>query len=207
MKKKNLILFIVLALLMSLGLAGCKKKTDETAKVPVPEITDSHEVSEESDIPVLRETITGLVADGTSMHILQLETADGKLYLFATEGVEVVAGDEGLLIGEEVKVTYTGTLKEDTTNTATKIVMLAYLDVDETLDAKHLEGYIIDITGNTIIVDMTDGHEFTFIVNENRLAGENALKVSDAIRVYYTGEYTPDSSRHEIQIVDIEVIK
>ncbi len=52
--------------------------------------------------------ITGKVIDA-AMHTLTLETAEGT-YLFSLQGATVDAGEQGLLIGDSVQVTYIGDL-------------------------------------------------------------------------------------------------
>lgn len=208
MKKRNLLSLLLLVLVVSLSISGCAKKDDPVVEpTPTIEVTPTPEKPiEKPEHPIFGDIVTGLIADGTSMNMLQLETPDGKLHTFSIVDAQIYAGDVGLLIGEEVEVRYVGDLKEDETNIAVMVTLVAYLDE---VDAKHIDGYIVDINydENIIDVDLTTGDKFYFIVNAHRLEGENALKVEDPIRIYYTGEYTEHTGHNKLVIVEIQIIE
>lgn len=180
MKKKIVVLLGVLFLV----LVGCSTKSDEGS---------------------VEHTVTGIVADGTSMNILQIETEEGKLLTFATTDAEIDAGSEGILIGATVEVTYLGTLEEGTTATATKVVVTKNADTSTGEDdLVELTAIIVGKTDTTITVEMTDGITFTFVTEDVPVEGADELLIGDEVMIYYVGVL---NSRQEIQSVEISKIE
>lgn len=177
MKKRIVILMTLLLLVF----AGCSSKKD----------------------PVV-QTVSGIVSDAT-MNTLQIETAEGNLYNFSIQDVEIVAGENGLLIGAEVEVSYYGELEASVMNEAVKIVVTKDPEPESgSDDIVELVGMISAKDDDTISVELDDGLVFRFVTTDVAIEGAEELLIGAEVKVYYSGLL---NSRQEIQDVEIQKIE
>ncbi len=65
-----------------------------------------------SEVTVLG-TLYGTVSDATMNTISVTASTDGQVYIFPTEDADVVVGEDGILVGDEIEVAYKGRLSTD----------------------------------------------------------------------------------------------
>lgn len=122
MKKKMLVLFMSSAMII---LSACGTK-DQTSKVQPREVTEDEMTAadtEETDLTAedtaadvaadttaagTEATVTGLITDA-AMNSFTIQAEDGSYYLFAKEDDTTVDCADGLILGEVIDVTYSGT--------------------------------------------------------------------------------------------------
>lgn len=201
------VLVICLALVMILALAACGS-TPSSSAAPA------------------EGSVKGTVADAT-MNTLTLQAPNGQEYIFGTEGAEI-SSPEGLLVGDEVTVHYTGTLDESKTQqdvTVTEIFVDSEADPNppaasspapssqpaapppaaSTGDVKSFEGVIDKYDGDTMIVADATGVDYLFPLDGADLhVGSEGFKEGDNVIVYYYGELVESPNLQNVQVGEVK---
>lgn len=178
MKKKLMTLFVLLSLLM----VGCSSNKEKEG------------------------TIEGVVVDAT-MNTVLIER-EGKEYSFMTEDAEVVAGERGLLIGDTVKVYYTGELNEEETAQTVKVTKLEVTKEGEVVESSKIEGIVVDATMNTIVIETAEGKQYYFATEGASIdAGTNGIIIGDTVEITFKGQLDDSQESQTVEVESIKVIK
>lgn len=104
---RNWLPLLLAAILLGICAAGALVilARDGIPAAPAPPEPSESGINE--TLPV--QTLQGTLTDAT-MNTLTVQAVDGSSYTFGTEGVELATGEDGLLIGEAVTITYRGDL-------------------------------------------------------------------------------------------------
>ena len=162
-------------------------------------------------------SIKGTVADAT-MNTVTIQVPNGSEYTFPTEGVEV-SGSDGLLLGDEITIQYTGTFDEG--NQVQQVTVTA-INVDTegpnhttgqpaaaapTGDVKSLEGVIDEYDGgDTMLVADATGVDFLFpLAGADLHVGEEGFKVGDNVIVYYYGELVDNPDLQNVTVGEVKL--
>lgn len=102
---RNWLPLLLAAILLGICAAGALVilARDGIPAAPAPPEPSESGINE--TLPV--QTLQGTLTDAT-MNTLTVQAVDGSSYTFGTEGVELATGEDGLLIGEAVTITYRG---------------------------------------------------------------------------------------------------
>ena len=188
------ILALLLAGAVILGVSACNKKDDQPAAP--------------GEMEAAEKLVQGSVTDAT-MNTLVIDAGGDKIVTFSTEDADKTAAD-GIMIGDEVSVYYTGTLKTGA-NDVNKAIRIEKEEapVDEEDDAEGtaisataslaegedmVEGIIDDASMNTLTMITTDGVTVSFSTMEADKTGADGLTIGTAVRVYYEGELATDGN-------------
>ncbi len=168
---------------------------DEADVKEAAEIDIYYSVAEENAAgdPVM----TGIVEDATMNTLVVQDEADGLNYYFSTAIAQMVAGESGLTVGDEVMVTYIGDLgDEEYPGLAVKVVTSEMYDSDEA-KVNTLTGVVCAIGENGVDLETEDGNIFNFV---DRGADFSMASEGDTLTVIYEGSL----SEHEIPAVGLE---
>ena len=168
---------------------------DEADIKEAAEIDIYYSVAEENAAgdPVM----TGIVEDATMNTLVVQDEADGLNYYFSTAIAQMVAGESGLTVGDEVMVTYIGDLgDEEYPGLAVKVVTSEMYDSDEA-KVNTLTGVVCAIGENGVDLETEDGNIFNFV---DRGADFSMASEGDTLTVIYEGSL----SEHEIPAVGLE---
>lgn len=188
----------------------------------VQPVTVSRVVVTSDGQPVI---LAGTVDDAT-MNSLTLKTADNKLYVFPIDGVPV-AGADGLLAGDSVEVSYTGTLTEDSANVQEVTVNSITVTSEPASSAAqsqapvvpaqppapapnpnppegYVAGSVVDATMNTTAIQSVYGTEYLFDTADITAENADGIIVGDDIAVYYAGTLNDSLGGGSVQPVTVE---
>lgn len=132
-KKWQRVLYVVLSVLgviavgVIITLSGCGEKdmssySSETVESSKPAESTVSVVS----TPLEEGTLSGVITDAGANN-LSIEV-DGVVYTFGTEGVEVTAGDAGVLVGGTAAVVYRGRLNAENAAQKVEVVSISVSD-------------------------------------------------------------------------------
>lgn len=219
MTKKTMI-FLMSAVVM-FSLFGCGKKDEENPSAS--EIgteqnasTDessaaSGESSAAAEDPASSEagtTVTGTVTDAATSSVT-IKTQDGAELAFMTDGAEISMKD-GLLIGDVVSLTYTGTIAETDTSAAVVVRMTDGADNSQNPARipppveSNISGVIVAAGMSAITIRTEDGKEMSFLTSQCEKDVKDGLQEGAHILITYTGTIkdTDTSGARAVKIVD-----
>lgn len=135
----------------------------------------------------------GEVMDGT-MNGVAVVTADGEERRFNTENAKTVSlGEDGIAVGDYVKITY---IENGETDTA-----LCVEEIDKA-DVNFVAGTVEDMSMNTLWVKTEDGASRTFVTTYAEISGgTDGIVVGDTVTVTYAGKLERDVA---VKVVKVE---
>lgn len=221
MKKQALALLAAAAVLM-VALAGCSSNSSSSQPPSQPasqSASDSVSVpASQPDQSSAEGAIAGTLMDAT-MNTVIIQVPNGQEYAFATEGAEIDS-PEGLLVGDEVTIYYTGTFVEGQQQdvTVTRILVTASVagqgssaagddSSDTTEEIKTLQG-VIDIYdgGDTMTVADATGVDFVFPLEGADLhVGEAGFNVGDEVIIYYYGTLVDTDAVQDVTVGEVRL--
>lgn len=136
--------------------------------------------------------IGGAIEDAT-MNTITIKTIAGDTYSFTKENASVEVGN-GLLIGENVTIYYTGTLQDAQNQTAEAVRI-----TDETT----LTGKITDATMNTITIGIEGDKVFSFGTEDASVEAADGLLIGETVTIYYTGDLDAEAEVQTVTVVRI----
>lgn len=195
--KKSYILMVLL--LLALSTAACGKKSASVIPTATETAAEStiQETSAEAQDSKTKE-ISGTVIDA-AMHSLVLKSGtDGAELMFTTEGADINL-EEGLVVGSEVLLVYTGELKG---TDASKVKVLEIKDkadnqsLDEgdrdMMDFNILQGTIVKGSETSVMITIRteDGVDVTFKGSDvTKIVTTSEITTGKDVALAYQGEY------------------
>ena len=146
-----LLVVLILTICTAGALGACAGGEDPDAAVP----SASSAGSQGQELQV--QTLQGTVEDAT-INTLTIQGADGSLYTFDTEGAELTTGESGILIGNEVTVTYRGALDSAQASQQVEILSITVKDspvddgqgLDDTTPPETAEEHSSELSSGTV---------------------------------------------------------
>lgn len=136
--------------------------------------------------------IGGAIEDAT-MNTITIKTIAGGTYSFTKENASVEVGN-GLLIGENVTIYYTGTLQDAQNQTAEAVRIT---------DEATLTGKITDATMNTITIGIEGDKVFSFGTEDASVEAADGLLIGETVTIYYTGDLDAEAEVQTVTVVRI----
>ncbi len=141
--------------------------------------------------------ITGEVENMGENTITVKNSADDQSYTFSTEIAQMVTGSKGIVVGNEIQLTYLGEAgDEEYPGLAVKVVTSDMYDSDEA-KINTLTGVAVSLGDGTLDLETPDGNIFNFVE-----AGADFSMTSEGDKVTIIYEGSLDG--HEIKAVGME---
>ncbi|MGI5947678.1 MAG: hypothetical protein ACOX8K_09770 [Lachnospiraceae bacterium] len=141
--------------------------------------------------------ITGVVENMGDSTITVKDSTDDQSYTFSTEIAQMVTGTKGIVVGDEIQLTYLGDVgDEEYPGLAVKVVTADMYDSDEA-KLNTLTGVAISLGEGTLDLETPDGNIFNFVE-----AGADFSMTSegDEVTIIYEGSL----GGHQIKAVGME---
>ena len=141
--------------------------------------------------------ITGVVENMGDNTITVKDSTDDQSYTFSTEIAQMVTGTKGIVVGDEIQLTYLGDVgDEEYPGLAVKVVTADMYDSDEA-KLNTLTGVAISLGEGTLDLETPDGNIFNFVE-----AGADFSMTSegDEVTIIYEGSL----GGHQIKAVGME---
>lgn len=138
--------------------------------------------------------LSGVVADA-SMNTIAVEAESGNTYHFSTAIAQMVTGDGGIVIGENVDVTYLGELPAGEEEGLALRVITEEASGDAEATYKTLTGSLVSLDEETLVLETDDGRQFTFAAAG--VADPEDYAEGAAITVTYHGSLTNENAELE----------
>ena len=134
----------------------------------------------------------GEVMDGT-MNGVAVVTAEGEERRFNTENAKTVSlGEDGIAVGDFVKITY---IENGETDTA-----LCVEEIDKA-DVNFVAGTVEDMSMNVLQIKTEDGASRTFITTYAEISGgTEGIAVGDTVTVTYAGKLERDVAAKVVKV-------
>lgn len=144
--------------------------------------------------------IAGEITDAT-MNTIALEAESGNTYHFSTLIAQKVTGDSGIVVGENVEITYLGSLPgEGEEGTALRVITEEAAG-DAAATYKTLEGAFVSADDGTILLEADNGEEFSFQNTEDLDVSE--IAPGDRVVLTYNGSLTNgEAVAEELELAD-----
>ncbi|MFV0351302.1 MAG: hypothetical protein ACK5JF_03190 [Oscillospiraceae bacterium] len=195
--KKILLVALLAALVI---LAGCGagavsslvKSGSESSSVSAASSGASSLAGDGSNALDGERAIGGAIEDAT-MNTITIKTIAGGTYSFTKENASVEV-ENGLLIGENVTIYYTGTLQDAQNQTAEAVRIT---------DEATLTGKITDATMNTITIGIEGDKVFSFGTEDASVEAADGLLIGETVTIYYTGDLDAETEVQTVTVVRI----
>ncbi len=141
--------------------------------------------------------IIGVVENMGDSTITVKDSTDDQSYTFSTEIAQMVTGTKGIVVGDEIQLTYLGDVgDEEYPGLAVKVVTADMYDSDEA-KLNTLTGVAISLGEGTLDLETPDGNIFNFVE-----AGADFSMTSegDEVTIIYEGSL----GGHQIKAVGME---
>lgn len=144
--------------------------------------------------------IAGEITDA-AMNTIALEAESGNTYHFSTLIAQKVTGDSGIVVGENVEITYLGSLPgEGEEGTALRVITEEAAG-DAAATYKTLEGAFVSADDGTILLEADNGEEFSFQNTEDLDVSE--IAPGDRVVLTYNGSLTNgEAVAEELELAD-----
>ena len=144
--------------------------------------------------------IAGEITDA-AMNTIALEAESGNTYHFSTLIAQKVTGDSGIVVGENVEITYLGSLPgEGEEGTALRVITEEAAG-DAAATYKTLEGAFVSADDGTILLEADNGEEFSFQNTEDLDVSE--IAPGDRVVLTYNGSLTNgEAVVEELELAD-----
>lgn len=144
--------------------------------------------------------IAGEITDA-AMNTIALEAESGNTYHFSTLIAQRVTGDSGIVVGENVEITYLGSLPgEGEEGTALRVITEEAAG-DAAATYKTLEGAFVSADDGTILLEADNGEEFSFQNTEDLDVSE--IAPGDRVVLTYNGSLTNgEAVAEELELAD-----
>lgn len=144
--------------------------------------------------------IAGEITDA-AMNTIALEAESGNTYHFSTLIAQKVTGDSGIVVGENVEITYLGSLPgEGEEGTALRVITEEAAG-DAAATYKTLEGAVVSADDGTILLEADNGEEFSFQNTEDLDVSE--IAPGDRVVLTYNGSLTNgEAVAEELELAD-----
>lgn len=127
--------------------------------------------------------IEGAVKDA-AMNSVVIETASGKTYTFSTVIAQQVTGDQGIVIGGNVEITYLGSADD---GIALRVITEEGSgDADATYNV--MLGTLVSCSDSAVTIEAADGRQFTFALDGSMDMEE--FETGDELEITYEGSLT-----------------
>lgn len=131
--------------------------------------------------------IAGVIKDA-AMNSIVIEAASGKTYTFSTMIAQKVTGDKGIAAGENVEITYLGSLDQ---GVALRVITEEGSgDAEATYNA--LLGTLVSYSDTTVTIQAEDGSQFTFALGGS--VDMEGFEAGDELEITYNGSLTKQSA-------------
>ncbi len=155
---------------------------DEVKTAESYDILTSAEMEGDLD-PIL----SGVVADAT-MNTIAVEAESGNTYHFSTAIAQRVTGETGIVIGENVDITYYGELPAGEEEGLALRVITEEASGDAEATYKTLTGSLVSLDEETLVLEAEDGTQFSFAADG--AADPEEYGAGEQIIVTYSGSLT-----------------
>ena len=108
---------------------------------------------------------------------ITIEAGSGKTYRFSTAIAQIVDGGEGIQVGENAEITYTGGLSDGKA-----------LRGDAEATYYSMRGTLVQASDTSVTISTADGTPLTFPLGENVFATD--YEVGEALEISYEGSLT-----------------
>ena len=170
-------------------------------------VDDSTDVQEAAEIDIYYSVaeenaagdpvMIGVVEDATMNTIAITDEVDGQTYYFSTAIAQMVTGENGLVVGDEVRLTYLGDVgDEEYPGLAVKVVTSDMYDSEEA-SVNTLTGTVCAVSEGRVDLETADGNIFNFV---DQGADFSMASEGDTLTIIYEGSL----SEHEIPAVGLE---
>lgn len=131
--------------------------------------------------------IAGVIKDA-AMNSIVIEADSGNSYTFSTMIAQKVTGDKGILVGENVEITYLGSLEQ---GVALRVITEEGSgDAEATYNA--LLGTLVSYSDSDITIQAADGSSFTFALGDN--VDMEIFEIGDELEITYRGSLTKQNA-------------
>ncbi|MDO5350840.1 MAG: hypothetical protein Q4E86_12945 [Lachnospiraceae bacterium] len=131
--------------------------------------------------------IAGVIKDA-SMNSIVIEAASGKSYTFSTMIAQKVTGDKGIMIGENVEITYLGSLDQG--------IALRVITEEGSGDAEatynSMLGTLVSDSDSAVTIQAADGSSFTFALGDG--VDMESFEIGDELEITYSGSLTKQNA-------------
>lgn len=168
----------------------------EGDEIQVVFLDDSQEIKKAESYDILTSAaiegdmdpvIAGVIKDA-AMNSIVIEAASGKSYTFSTIIAQKVTGDKGIMIGENVEITYLGSLDQ---GIALRVITEeAYGDAEATYNA--LLGTLVSYSDSAVTIQAADGSSFTFGRDDS--VDMTEFEIGDELEITYNGSLTKQNA-------------
>ena len=144
--------------------------------------------------------IAGEITDA-AMNTIALEAESGNTYHFSTLIAQKVTGDSGIVVGENVEITYLGSLPGEGEEGTALRVTTEEAAGDAAATYKTLEGAFVSADDGTILLEADNGEEFSFQNTEDLDVSE--IAPGDRVVLTYNGSLTNgEAVAEELELAD-----
>lgn len=184
--------FVILAGCGAGAVSSLVKSGSESSSVSAASSGASSLAGDGSNALDGERAIGGAIEDAT-MNTITIKTIAGGTYSFTKDNASVEV-ENGLLIGENVTIYYTGTLQDAQNQTAEAVRIT---------DEATLTGKITDATMNTITIGIEGDKVFSFGTEDASVEAADGLLIGETVTIYYTGDLDAETEVQTVTVVRI----
>lgn len=135
--------------------------------------------------------LSGTVEDA-AMNTIAIKAESGKTYRFSTAAAQMVTGEQGIVIGENVDVTYLGSLPGESEEGLALRVITEEASGSAEATFRTLTGSLQSLDEETLVLETDDGSIFSFAAEG--MADPEEYETGDRIAVTYHGSLTGENA-------------
>lgn len=185
--KSSIILFLFI---MILSMSGCN--TAKPAK-PSPTAAPAKETMAAETLATGDSTeLEGFIQEESTMNVFVIRTREGEVYSFTKTDDTVIEAEDGIIMGNPVTITYSGTINSTDTSNAT---LLKVVDkVSPNKEVFSLEGVIETIGMSAVTIKTEDGSSESFLKENTEVLMKESLTEGLSVNIIYTQENSEKSA-------------